>query len=192
MCSGFTLPIEAMRFLNLPRARRLESVERHRRWQVSLDQDQFYDQIFGIETALQLVTAKLKVTLLVDGNLAEGLAAMDVDDGNLMDALMKAVARGRSKGIEWSGMALAQLNRSPFVKRLSTDGSASRFYLFNIALTAADILLGVLLFIFLYYGFNQSFDFAFDRAYYIAVLSFLWIHYYHDHFLFTRETAIDS
>jgi hypothetical protein len=43
-------PIEAMRFLNLPRPRRLESVERHRRWQASLDQDQFYDQIFGSET----------------------------------------------------------------------------------------------------------------------------------------------
>ncbi len=43
-------PIEATRFLNLPRPRRLESVERHRRWQASLDQNQFYDNIFGGQT----------------------------------------------------------------------------------------------------------------------------------------------
>lgn len=43
-------PIEAMRFLNLPRSHRLESVERHRRWQASLEQDQFYEQVFGSET----------------------------------------------------------------------------------------------------------------------------------------------
>ena len=39
-------PVETMRFLTLPRPRRLESVERHRRWQERLDQDQFFDQIF--------------------------------------------------------------------------------------------------------------------------------------------------
>ena len=42
-------PVEAMRFLTLPRPRRLESVERYQRWQASLDQDQFFDQIFGAE-----------------------------------------------------------------------------------------------------------------------------------------------
>jgi hypothetical protein len=61
------------------------------------------------ETALQLVAAKLKAALLVDGNLAEGLAAMEVDDGNLMDALMKAVAQGRPRRAEWNGMAVAQV-----------------------------------------------------------------------------------
>jgi hypothetical protein len=39
-------PVETMRFLTLPRPRRLESVERHRRWQERLDQDQFFDQVF--------------------------------------------------------------------------------------------------------------------------------------------------
>jgi len=32
----------------------------------------------------------------------------------------------------------------------------------------------------------------FDIAYYTAILSFLWIHYYHDHFLFTDFEALDS
>jgi hypothetical protein len=32
----------------------------------------------------------------------------------------------------------------------------------------------------------------FDTAYYTAILSFLWIHYYHDHFLFTDFEALDN
>jgi hypothetical protein len=40
-------PVEAMRFLTLPRHRRIESVRRHRRWQAALNRDQFFDQIVG-------------------------------------------------------------------------------------------------------------------------------------------------
>ncbi|MBE2269915.1 MAG: hypothetical protein IAE80_16885 [Anaerolinea sp.] len=32
----------------------------------------------------------------------------------------------------------------------------------------------------------------FDIAYYTGILSFLWIHYYHDHFLFTNFEALDA
>jgi hypothetical protein len=32
----------------------------------------------------------------------------------------------------------------------------------------------------------------FDTAYYTAILSFLWIHYYHDHFLFTDFETLDN
>ncbi len=63
------------------------------------------------ETALQLVAAKLKAALMLDGNLAEGLAAMEVDDGNLMDALMKTVAQGRPGRVEWSGMEIAAITK---------------------------------------------------------------------------------
>lgn len=85
-----------------------------------------------------------------------------------------------------------QLDRSPFVKRLSMPGSGRRYYLFNIGLTVADVALAGLIFVGLRYGLNQAFDYAFDRAYYIAVLSFLWIHYYHDHFLFSEPSVIDG
>jgi len=40
-------PVETLRFLALPRQRRLESVRRHRRWQASLDKEQFLNQVFG-------------------------------------------------------------------------------------------------------------------------------------------------
>jgi len=44
-------PIETVRFLTLPRRRRLDSVTRHRQWQDSLDKDRFFDQVFGAEKA---------------------------------------------------------------------------------------------------------------------------------------------
>ena len=43
-------PVETARFLNLRRAGRLESVKRHRRWQTQLNQQEFFDQVFGEET----------------------------------------------------------------------------------------------------------------------------------------------
>jgi len=39
-------PVETMRFLTLPRTRRIESVTRHRRWQATLDRERFFDQVF--------------------------------------------------------------------------------------------------------------------------------------------------
>jgi hypothetical protein len=83
-----------------------------------------------------------------------------------------------------------ELESSPFVKRLSTDNSARRYYAFNIILTVADVGLAAVLFVVLRFALGMPFDFAFDRAYYIAILSFLWIHYYHDHFLFTQPQVI--
>ncbi len=43
-------PVETMRFLNLPRQQRLETVKRHRQWQASLDQSQFFDQVFRMNS----------------------------------------------------------------------------------------------------------------------------------------------
>ena len=40
-------PVEATRFLTLPRTRRLESVKRHRQWQARLNQEQFFERVFG-------------------------------------------------------------------------------------------------------------------------------------------------
>lgn len=84
-----------------------------------------------------------------------------------------------------------ELDASPFVKRLSTDNTARKYYMFNMTLTILDVVLAGVIFLVLRYVFGQSFDFAFDRSYYIAVLSFLWIHYFHDHFLFTEPQVIE-
>lgn len=39
-------PVEMTRFLALEQTNRIESVERHRQWQESLDRAEFYDQLF--------------------------------------------------------------------------------------------------------------------------------------------------
>ena len=40
-------PVETIRFLNLPRKKRIESVKRHRKWQKTLDKDKFFREVFG-------------------------------------------------------------------------------------------------------------------------------------------------
>lgn len=40
-------PAETMRFINLPRQHHLESVKRHRQWQETLNQEDFFNQVFG-------------------------------------------------------------------------------------------------------------------------------------------------
>ena len=39
-------PVEALRFMNLPKKKRLESVRRHREWQKLLDKNRFLDEVF--------------------------------------------------------------------------------------------------------------------------------------------------
>jgi hypothetical protein len=40
-------PVETIRFLNIPRNKRVESVKRHRDWQKTLNKDEFLNDIFG-------------------------------------------------------------------------------------------------------------------------------------------------
>jgi hypothetical protein len=40
-------PVEASRFLALPKKKRFESVKRHRRWQAQLQRDEFFDRVFA-------------------------------------------------------------------------------------------------------------------------------------------------
>ncbi len=41
-------PVEAIRFINIPRKKRMESVRRHREWQRQLDKGKFYGEVFRI------------------------------------------------------------------------------------------------------------------------------------------------
>jgi hypothetical protein len=83
-----------------------------------------------------------------------------------------------------------ELGDSPFVDRLARPGASRRYYRFAFVLTLASVLFSAALFVLLRYGLGQDFNLAFDRAYYIAVLSVLWVHYYLDHYLFTKPQAI--
>ena len=43
-------PIEAIRFINMIRPNRIESVKRHRIWQKGLDKDKFFNEVFTDST----------------------------------------------------------------------------------------------------------------------------------------------
>jgi len=40
-------PVEAIRFINIPPRKRMESIKRHRKWQKTLDKSMFFDEIFA-------------------------------------------------------------------------------------------------------------------------------------------------
>jgi hypothetical protein len=39
-------PIEANRFISMPKKKRIESVKRHREWQKQLDKNRFFNEVF--------------------------------------------------------------------------------------------------------------------------------------------------
>ncbi len=79
---------------------------------------------------------------------------------------------------------------SPFVTSVARTGASRRYYGWAVLLTLGSVLLSALLFVIFRYAMNQDFNLAFDRAYYISVLSVLWVHYYFDHYLFVKPQVI--
>ncbi len=75
--------------------------------------------------------------------------------------------------------------KTPFIRSMSLEGRGWRFYLFNVACSFG----AVLMISFLLYN-RTSLGLGFDQCYYIVVLSFLLMHYLHDHLLFTQEEAL--
>jgi len=43
---GAVGPIEANRFISMPRRKRMESVKRHREWQKRLNKEEFFGKVF--------------------------------------------------------------------------------------------------------------------------------------------------
>jgi hypothetical protein len=86
-----------------------------------------------------------------------------------------------------------ELDRQPMLARLAEPGKARVFYGFNLLLTFGAGLIIAVVFGVLYFVVGGKWSeptYALETAYYIGVLSFLWIHYYHDHFLFTQTESV--
>jgi hypothetical protein len=86
-----------------------------------------------------------------------------------------------------------ELDPTPVIRRISADGKAKVFYGFNVALTMGSVVIIGAVFLILNQlvgGKWAEASYAFETSYYIGVLSFLWMHYYHDHFLFTKTQAV--
>lgn len=85
------------------------------------------------------------------------------------------------------------LQRTPIVERISADGKAKVYYGFNLALTFGAVIIIGIVFVILHFAVGGKWaeaSYAIETSYYIGVLSFLWIHYYHDHFLFTQAESV--
>jgi hypothetical protein len=87
-----------------------------------------------------------------------------------------------------------QLDKAPIVARFARQAKDSRGLF---ALSTMMLIGSVIVFVIVYAvagvlkpGIDANAHF--DIAYYTAILSFLWIHYYHDHFLFTNFEALDQ
>ncbi len=83
------------------------------------------------------------------------------------------------------------LDHTPMIQQISKEGTNRKFYLLHIAATLGNIALAGVIFLILL-QVTGSFDYSLDRSYYIAILSVLWVHYYHDHFLFTQPEVIET
>jgi len=76
---------------------------------------------------------------------------------------------------------------TPLIREMSEEGKGWRFYAFNVACAVGAVLMIAILLV-----NRERLNFNFDQCYYIVVLSFLLMHYYHDHLLFTQTAAIDG
>jgi hypothetical protein len=83
---------------------------------------------------------------------------------------------------------------APLVARFSATTKDSKgLYLFSAMLLVGSAMIFAL--VFTLSGIinpNIAESARFDTAYYTSILSFLWIHYYHDHFLFTDFESLDD
>lgn len=86
-----------------------------------------------------------------------------------------------------------ELDRQPLLKSISEEGHARKYYGFNLLMTFGAGILIAISFTVLYFLLGGKWAdprYAFETSYYIGVLSILWIHYYHDHFLFTKTDSM--
>lgn len=86
------------------------------------------------------------------------------------------------------------LNQSaPLVSRFSKGkNSLGLFLLSTMMLVGSIVVFAIVYAIAPFVIVNINPEQHFTIAYYTAILSFLWIHYYHDHFLFTNFEALDA
>jgi hypothetical protein len=89
---------------------------------------------------------------------------------------------------------MGQLNNAPLVSRFAMRSKDSRgLYALSALLLVGSAIIFVL--VYTLTGIvkpNIDALARFDTAYYTSILSFLWIHYYHDHFLFTDFESLDG
>jgi len=81
---------------------------------------------------------------------------------------------------------------SKMLDKLANHKNAWRLYVLSAAMVGGSLVMGVIVWLSIsIFDPGRAMSARFDTAYYSAILCFLWIHYYHDHFLFTDFEAIE-
>ncbi|HLV37808.1 MAG TPA: hypothetical protein VKY59_22005 [Spirillospora sp.] len=83
--------------------------------------------------------------------------------------------------------------KAPLVARFSKGENTRGLYILSILMLGGSLVIFAI--VYLLAGIvipDIDPNRHFDIAYYTAILSFLWIHYYHDHFLFTNFEVLDE
>jgi hypothetical protein len=81
---------------------------------------------------------------------------------------------------------------NPMLNKIASGKNSWRLYAFTASMVIGSIVLGFV--VYMTIGLvdpTRPMSMRFDTAYYTAILCFLWIHYYHDHFLFTDWEAVN-
>ncbi len=74
---------------------------------------------------------------------------------------------------------------TPLIRNMSLEGKGWRFYAFNVGCAVGAVGMIALLLL-----NKEALGLTFDQCYYVVVLSFLLMHYFHDHLLFTKTEAL--
>ena len=148
--------------------------------------------LHGPKTAFIYITAITSFIVPSLGNLDTAFQGMNAWHSFQYLALTWYINRIREEK--------GEMHALPIVERISRPGAARSYSLLMVGFTVGTVALAAVIFAVLYFlaapasaaTAMQKFNYAFDRSYYIAVLSFLWMHYYHDHFLFTHPEAVTN
>jgi hypothetical protein len=137
------------------------------------------------KTVFMMVTVPVACTMPALENLDTAFQGLNTWHAFQYLALTFYILRLRQQAGDLTGS-------NPFVNNLAKGKNSWRLYAFTLMMLGGSLGLGVL--VYQLVGIvdpARSANARFDTAYYTAILCFLWIHYYHDHFLFTDFEAID-
>jgi hypothetical protein len=137
------------------------------------------------KTIFIVITAAVACTMPALDNLDTAFQGLNTWHSFQYLALTFYIVRLRQQNNELGGTL-------PAIQRAAKDRNVWKLYGFCMSMILGSLFLGTMVYIVVGLADpSRSASARFDTAYYTAILSFLWIHYYHDHFLFTDFEAID-
>jgi len=137
------------------------------------------------KTIFMVITVTVACTMPALDNLDTAFQGLNTWHSFQYLALTFYIIRMRQQSGELQSAA-------PMINRFASGKNSAKLYGFSVSMLLGSLLLGTVVYVVV--GLvdpTRSANARFDTAYYTAILCFLWIHYYHDHFLFTDFDAVE-